>query len=125
MQWLINIVTKRVLASFQHIIMMWFKPIADIPAGWGLCDGTQGLPDLREKFVKGCAAGIDPGGTGGSITHDHSFIANPHSHDISTGNNIAEGEDYEDDVESAASWGTTNPADGQPPHYEMVFIGKL
>lgn len=23
------------------------------PAGWALCDGTQGTPDLRDRFVKG------------------------------------------------------------------------
>ncbi|MBA7606361.1 hypothetical protein ES703_13509 [subsurface metagenome] len=125
MQWLINIVTKRVLANFQHIITMWFKPIADIPAGWGLCDGTQGLPDLREKFIKGCAVGIDPGGTGGSVNHIHSFTSQPHDHEMELGNNIAEGEDYEDSTSADAAYGETDTADGQPPHYEMVFIGKL
>ena len=29
------------------IICIWNKPIADIPAGWLLCDGTNGTPDLR------------------------------------------------------------------------------
>lgn len=27
--------------------------IADIPDGWALCDGTQGTPDLGDKFVMG------------------------------------------------------------------------
>ncbi len=51
------------------VIVMWSGLLDDIPAGWSLCDGTNGTPDLREKFVKGAADGIDPGGGGGSATH--------------------------------------------------------
>lgn len=50
-------------------IIMWAGLLADIPAGWNLCDGTNGTPDLRSRFIKGTAAGVDPGGTGGSATH--------------------------------------------------------
>ena len=32
-------------------IVMWNGTIA--PSGWGLCDGTQGTPDLRGRFVLG------------------------------------------------------------------------
>lgn len=45
--------------------------LADIPAGWALCDGASGRPDLRSKFIKGTAAAENPGGTGGSATHTH------------------------------------------------------
>jgi len=34
-------------------IIMWSGAIADIPAGWALCDGTAGRPDLRGRFVVG------------------------------------------------------------------------
>ncbi len=37
----------------RGIITMWSGKIADIPLGWGLCDGTNGTPDLRDKFVVG------------------------------------------------------------------------
>jgi hypothetical protein len=53
------------------IIVMWSGAIANIPSGWVLCDGTNGTPDLRDKFVKGVPAGQNPGGTGGSNTHTH------------------------------------------------------
>lgn len=36
-----------------------------------MCDGTAGTPDLRDRFIKGWAAGVDPGGTGGAATHTH------------------------------------------------------
>ena len=50
---------------------MWGGLLANIPTGWALCDGTNGTPDLRSKFIKGSAAGIDPGVTGGALTHTH------------------------------------------------------
>lgn len=53
------------------LIAMWSGLLANIPSGWILCDGTGGTPDLRSKFVKGAAAGIDPGVIGGNLTHTH------------------------------------------------------
>lgn len=53
------------------LIAMWHGLLANIPAGWHLCDGTAGTPDLRSSFVKGAAAGLDPGATGGATTHTH------------------------------------------------------
>jgi hypothetical protein len=53
------------------LIVMWAGLISAIPTGWRLCDGQNGSPDLRSRFVKGSAAGQDPGGTGGAATHTH------------------------------------------------------
>lgn len=50
---------------------MWGGLLANIPSGWVLCDGSNGTPDLRERFVKGAAAGANPGATGGSASHTH------------------------------------------------------
>lgn len=52
-------------------IAVWSGTLASIPAGWRLCDGSNGTPDLRDKFVKGAAAGDGAGGTGGAATHTH------------------------------------------------------
>lgn len=57
----------------QGGIIMWSGLIAAIPAGYKLCDGTAGTPDLREKFVRGAAAGVDPGTIAGSDTHAHTM----------------------------------------------------
>lgn len=47
--------------AMQHgMIIMWFRPIAEIPNGWHLCDGTDGYPDLRDKFVLGASAAHAP-----------------------------------------------------------------
>lgn len=46
--------------SFQGIgavpkgaILMWSGPVDALPAGWKLCDGEEGRPDLRGRFVLG------------------------------------------------------------------------
>ena len=49
-------------------IIMWSGAIADIPTGWALCDGTNGTPDLMDKFIMG---GDDITGGGGSWSHTH------------------------------------------------------
>lgn len=50
----------------QGVIVLWSGSAANVPAGWGLCDGTiQGgiqKPDLRDRFVVG-AGGPGVGGS--------------------------------------------------------------
>jgi microcystin-dependent protein len=38
-------------------IIMWSGTIANIPTGWALCNGSNGTPDLRNRFI--VAAGTD------------------------------------------------------------------
>jgi microcystin-dependent protein len=49
---------------------MWSSAIVDIPAGWALCDGTGGTPNLVDRFILGVSYSEEPGTTGGdnSIT---------------------------------------------------------
>jgi hypothetical protein len=64
-------------------IVMWHGALASIPEGWALCDGNNGTPDLRAKFVKGAAAAAEPGDTGGAATHQHTYSQVPnHVHPI-------------------------------------------
>jgi microcystin-dependent protein len=46
------------------LISMWSGSIATIPKGWVLCNGSNGTPDLRDKFIIG-AGNKTPGQTGG------------------------------------------------------------
>jgi hypothetical protein len=41
-------------------IIMWSGTLATVPTGWALCDGTNGTPDLRDKFVWGVSSSQDP-----------------------------------------------------------------
>ena len=77
-------------------IIIWSGTIASMPLGWQLCDGTNGTPDLRDRFIVG--ARTDDGGvaktlvsgllteTGGAAEHAHggvTGIAGEHSHSFS------------------------------------------
>jgi len=53
------------------VIVMWSGLKANIPSGWGLCDGGEGRPDLRNKFILGVPDGEEAGGTGGAEIHTH------------------------------------------------------
>lgn len=48
------------------MIVMWSGNIDDIPDGWKLCDGSEGTPDLTDRFVMSVSSGKDPGAIGGS-----------------------------------------------------------
>lgn len=41
--------------NFKGIIVMWSG--TNVPSGWTLCDGTNGTPDLRGRFVLGSGKG--------------------------------------------------------------------
>lgn len=50
-------------AAAQHYvpkgaIMMWSGTIANIPSGWALCNGQNGTPDLRGRFIVGATNGV-------------------------------------------------------------------
>lgn len=47
-------------------IVMWHGAVANIPAGWRLCNGGGGTPDLRGRFVVGAGGAYQPGATGGA-----------------------------------------------------------
>lgn len=55
----------------QGVIAMWSGLLSAIPSGWVLCDGQNGTPDLRSKFIKGSAPAAESGATGGALTHAH------------------------------------------------------
>jgi len=74
--------------------MLWSGAVVDIPTGWVLCDGNNGTPDLRDKFVVGAGNSYNPGDTGGSGSHIHSYTAPSHFHALLGGTAIAAGSDY-------------------------------
>lgn len=64
-------------------IIMWSGSVASIPSGWLLCDGTNGTPNLQDRFVVGAGNNYAVGATGGADnvtltsdqipSHTHSF----------------------------------------------------
>lgn len=59
-------------------IIIWSGSIYAIPTNWALCDGTNGTPDLTDRFVIGAGGSRAVGLQGGSAdttlpTHSHAF----------------------------------------------------
>lgn len=48
------------------LISIWSGTAATIPSGWALCDGTNGTPDLQNRFVVGAGNSYAVGDTGGA-----------------------------------------------------------
>ena len=48
---------------------MWSGAINEIPEGWALCDGTNGTPNLIDKFVVGGGNKYSVESEGGEATH--------------------------------------------------------
>jgi len=74
-------------------IIIWSGSIGAVPSGWAICDGGNGTPDLRAKFVVGAGSGGvggSVGATGGSanavvVSHSHTGSTNTtgnHSHTL-------------------------------------------
>ncbi len=40
-------------SGFVNEIRMWYGTAENVPAGWYICDGSNGTPDLRDRFVFG------------------------------------------------------------------------
>lgn len=88
------------------VICMWSGSTATIPAGWYLCDGTFGTPNLTDRFVVGAGDTYSPGATGGnnSVTltttelpaHTHTGTTDSdgsHDHLIANTDTVAAGSD--------------------------------
>lgn len=54
-------------------ILIWSGSAETIPANWSLCDGTNGTPDLRDKFIVGAGNNYTPNSSGSANTHTHAI----------------------------------------------------
>jgi hypothetical protein len=110
--------------------------IVSIPAGWQLCDGTNGTPDLRNSFVIGAGDTYNPDDIGGSATQanhtghgdhsDHSTHTNDgghnhsahaaHDHSISTDGDHSHALVGGAVVDSGAVWNINTNTNGNHDH---------
>ena len=73
-------------------IGLWSGAANAIPSGWYLCNGSNGTPDLRDRFVVGAGNGYSVGNTGGSSSvtlstaqlpsHNHGVNDSGHTHNL-------------------------------------------
>lgn len=65
------------------MIMMWSGTIANIPAGWALCDGQNGTPNLLNRAVIAAGGDYAVGATGEGSIPSHTHNAD-HNHSASS-----------------------------------------
>lgn len=126
-------------------IIMWSG--ANVPAGWVLCNGQNGTPDLRGRFIVGAGNSYSVGNIGGSadaivVSHAHTITDPGHSHSrgvVYPGNQTEQNqgggpEDRTNFNQSTGSstTGITINSSGEsgvgknlPPYYALAFIMKL
>jgi len=139
------------------MILIWYPPdntitslsllSSSVPTGWALCDGTNGTPDLRGRFVLmaqdsvpvSLTSGLNIpfgssihsiGSTGGEETHLLTIPEMPaHSHNGGSTGQV-EGTYMQENVNSSV-YGTTSTSGGDTPHsilpsyYTLVYLMKL
>lgn len=116
-------------------IVIWSGTADNIPSGWQVCDGTNGTPDLRDKFVLGAGTKHGVGNTGGSEEVTLTVGQMPsHYHQVeskfgeaSTGANTLARTISNTSVirSSTASVGGSEPHPNMPPYYALCYIMKL
>lgn len=135
------------------VIVMWSGSIASIPAGWALCNGANGTPDLRNRFLVGAGNTYAVGATGGSadatlVSHTHtanSVVNDPgHNHSYVTYANLLPQQGATTNCWTGTASATTgNSTTGitvattidssgssgtnanLPPYYALAYIMKL
>lgn len=114
-----------------NIVIMWSGAIIDIPDGWFLCNGENGTPDLRNRFVVGTGNNFvfnSQGGTADSIvvSHSHTAVVSTtasHTHTLSLGSFQSGGSGLglrsSDDATRGAR-STTGASDGNHSHSSTI-----
>lgn len=127
-----------------NIIALFNGSSSNIPTGWVLCDGSNGTPDLRDKFIKGAVNFTDIGAQGGSKTHSHTLSSDgahahttgssgSHAHTLVSGDGEYQGigsgvgftyESHNHSTASATSHShsVTSAVNVLPPYYTLCFI---
>jgi microcystin-dependent protein len=108
------------------------------PAGWAYCDGTNGTPDLRDRFVICSTATYPLGSTGGSLTstlalanlpdhiHGQNGSISGNTGDLGTGGQSFCGPGGNTTGISSPGWTPTpTPVSIVPPYYALAYIMKL
>jgi microcystin-dependent protein len=132
---------KTVIGSTEYFmvpkggIIIWSGSVNDIPAGWVLCDGTNGTPDLRDRFVLGAGRNYNVDSTGGEATHtltidemprhNHDWLFGVSQDDSGTGGSEDEFTKRSGKVTNSIGYtGGSQPHNNMPPYYSLCYIMK-
>jgi hypothetical protein len=100
------------------MIMIWSGSIGSIPSGWVLCNGSNGAPDLRNRFIIGAGDAYSVAQTGGSadaivVSHTHtatSVVTDPgHTHTMTNASYVTAGTStYSNGGSGPTAYGTSS-----------------
>ena len=134
------------------MILMWSGSVGDIPAGWKLCDGNNGTPNLKDKFIVAAGGKYSVGNTGGQDqvtltvdqmpSHNHGVTDPGHTHKVTVPSKTGESDNADDrDVRVPGSSTITSASsktdisinntgggksfDNRPAYYALCFIMKV
>ncbi len=122
--------SDELLAVFPTgVILPWYSKSGEIPIGWAICDGSNGTPDMRGRFMKGAASFADVGQSGGSDSHSHTITGRTGNADPGDGWNFDDAN--RDRTPHVSGMGHSHAISGQtdarpslPPFVTMLFIMK-
>jgi len=117
-------------------IIMWSGTIANIPSGYALCNGSNGTPDLRNRFIVGATSDAS---SGTSATAGPGFNVNngalnsnytPGNTGGETAHQLTKNEVDKNGWNSGTSGNIVLSADpfstdyheNRPPYYALAFI---
>ena len=133
------------------MISLWYGSIGSVPTGWYLCDGTNGTPDLRDRFIIGAGSTYSVASTGGSadaivVSHNHtatSTVTDPgHVHAIPFASSVVQSGSGVGVAAATASSNTNSAVTGitvgttintsgvsgtnanLPPYYALAYVMK-
>lgn len=127
------------------IVVMWSGSAIAIPTGWVLCNGANGTPDLRDKFVVGAGFSYAVNAQGGSkdavlVAHTHTITDPGHNHtyqrreykpNLEQRNDPGGGPNLETAFTGSSQTGITINSAGTsgvnanlPPYYALCYIMK-
>lgn len=112
----------------KGIIVLWSGALVDIPDGWVLCDGNNGTPDLRNRFIIGAGDTYAPGDSGGSTDHAHTGRVTVGTTTLGAGSVFASA--YPNGQYSYNGWivdptCTIHSQTTIPPYYSLAYIMHL
>lgn len=115
--------TQFVLGALPTGTILGMSSVTEAPPGWRICDGEQGTPDLRGRFVVGAGQGYALGSTGGrtNIPTDGS-----HAHRRRQISGAGYGDDRNDNQYDTHPAGAHNHGgDNHPPFHAITFMCRV